>query len=133
MRGSDAGSGDHVPRPHIPEGVKRADDDRETTRDEGGDVFDDDDTGAHLLNNAVELPPKARPLAVEARAFAGHADVLAGEAAAHDVDGLGVEAAHIGVTGSIGPMASQDGPAEGLGLDLPRHVGADASARHAPF
>jgi hypothetical protein len=58
----------------------------EPAADPARDVFDDDRRRLALLDVAAELSPEAGALAFEASSLAGGADVLAGEAARHDVD-----------------------------------------------
>jgi hypothetical protein len=69
--------------------------------------------------------PEAGAAAVEACAFSGVAEVLAGEAAGDDVDGVGVvELAGIRVDDEAGPASGDDAPAGLVVLARPGDVEA---------
>jgi hypothetical protein len=126
VRRSDGGSGDHVPRPHVPEVVKVSEDASEAAPGERGDVFDEDDARADFADEARVLPPEAGPLAFDAGAFAGKADVLAGESAAHDVDGGKISScADVVMAVCLGPVPREHAPAEFIDLDLPNGAGPE--------
>jgi len=128
VRGSHAGCADHSPLAHIPESVKVSDDAREPPCSERGDVLDDDRERADLLDDAAELSPKSASCAVEARALASGANVLARETATDDVDKGKIEScSDIVVPLSVGPMASQHTPAERVSLDLPNGLGVKST------
>lgn len=87
------------------------------------DVLHDDDKGSHLVNDPDVVPPEPRPVPLEPRPFAGAREILAGVAAAEDVDGL--EGADSGVfdeeavSVDVGPVLAEDLAAVRVGLDLP--------------
>jgi hypothetical protein len=119
------------------------------TGEEGGHVLHDDVSGSKLANDPGELRPKTRAGAVEPGAFAGAAEVLTGEPAADEIDGVelaGSDLSHVLEPGGVGEVLGEDGSAVGVLLDLPgdAHPGAleaelepadageEASDIHAP-
>jgi hypothetical protein len=97
--------------------------------EKGGDVLHDDVAGSKLANDPGELGPKTRAGAVDARSSAGAAEVLTGEAAAEEVDRVelaGSDLSHVLESDGVGEAPGEDGPAEGVELDLPgdAHPGA---------
>lgn len=69
----------------IPHGGKVAEDKAETTRAQVRAVLDEDTGRRYLANDARHVVPEAGFAALDARAFPGRADVLAGEAAGDNV------------------------------------------------
>jgi hypothetical protein len=87
-----------------------------------GDVLDDDPARTEALSNMEEAVPEAASITAKARALAGGAEVLAGEAPAQEVDGgegCEVEGPDIVVDLRLGPVAPQHLAAEGVALALP--------------
>ena len=85
-------------------------------------VFSDDPSWSALSDDAGVLGPQSAALAVDAGSPAGQADVLAGEAAADDVDGLHGVASNrsdVLVQRRVRPVLAEDGAREGLDLTLP--------------
>ena len=58
----------------------------QSARAKGCDVFRDEERRPELVNDAEHFKPESAAFAVESRAFAGEADVLARESAANDVN-----------------------------------------------
>ncbi len=90
--------------------------------EEGGHVLHDDVWGSKLANDPGELGPKTRAGAVDPGSPAGGAEVLAGEAAADEVDGVevpGSDLSHVLEPGGVGKVPGEDGSAVGVLLDLP--------------
>jgi hypothetical protein len=95
------------------------------------DVFDDDEAGAHLSDDARELVPEAASGATEADALSCPADVGAGKSSANNVNWRqSRDGADIGVPHGVWPVASEHGAAVRIDLDLPDH-GAEAGALEA--
>src|SRR4051794_18607299 len=59
---------------------------RASAPQEGGDVFHEHESGSKVANGVGDRSPEAGGGAVDAFAFAGVGDVLAGEAGGDDVD-----------------------------------------------
>jgi hypothetical protein len=58
----------------------------EPSSSESWDVFDDHPSGPNCANDPSKIVPKTGPLACESCTLASDADVLAGEAAADEID-----------------------------------------------
>jgi hypothetical protein len=90
--------------------------------EEGRDVLHDDVAGSKLANDPGELGPKTRTGAVDPGSSAGAAEVLAGEAAADEVNRgevAGADLSHVLESLGVGEVPGEDGPAVGVLLDLP--------------
>ena len=82
VRSPDSFCGEHIPRRIVPERGKVSEDAIETSTDECGDVFDEDERWTDLVDDADVLGPEPGACSwCDARTFSSHADVLAGEAA----------------------------------------------------
>ena len=96
------------------------------------DVLHDDVSGSNHANDSMVFPPKTRPLAVEARALACQADILAGESSNEHVWPFGafasfrVEGSHVWENRDMGPVLVEDLGAEIILLALPDHLEASA-------
>jgi hypothetical protein len=91
--------------------------------EEGRDVLHDDVAGSKLANDPGELGPKTRAGAIETSSSSGSAEVLAGEAAADEIDRVevaGADVSHVFEALGVGELAGEDGAAVGVLLDLPR-------------
>jgi hypothetical protein len=84
----------------------------ESPRSESWDVFDNHPSGPYCANDPSKLVPKTRPLSCESCPLARNADVLAGEAAADEIDGpisLGCwESPNVIMAWHVGPMLGKD-------------------------
>jgi len=78
MRRSNVGSSQHCPAAVIPERGQITEHSSESPSKERWAVFHENVAGSNLANDARHVGPHAASLAVNAGAFAGHADVLAG-------------------------------------------------------
>jgi hypothetical protein len=120
VRGANGGSRYAMPLRIKPERGQVAENSVKPPKSEGCDVLHDDVARSNLANEASVLAPQARPLSVNAGSGAGDTDVLAGEAAADDIDAIGepfaLEAPDVGKARDVRPVLSQDGSA--IGLDL---------------
>lgn len=106
---------------------KVPEDDLEPARPERGDVFDDDEAGPKGGHKPSVLGPKAASSTRKASASAGEADVLAGEAAADEVDGgelVADDGSDVGEPVDAGPPSSKDSCAEWVILYLPKDAHA---------
>lgn len=78
------------PGPHIPEVRQPSKDDAEVGSSVAGkqarDVLDKNPGGAEFSDDAMELEPEPAACAIKPRTTARNAEILAGEAAADDVD-----------------------------------------------
>ena len=84
------------------------------------DVLHEHEARSNVRNDPAILAPEARPLARESGALSGEADVLAGEAAADEVDGgESVDGADVVISNSVRPVLREHGPPELFLLDLP--------------
>lgn len=98
-------------------------------------VLDDDDGGAQGSDDAAVLGPKSGPGVVEAPTLACGRHAGAGEAAAHDVDGLevvGSDVADVFVTVCMGPVPFEDATTERIDFDLPEHTRVVERSLKAP-
>jgi hypothetical protein len=86
MRRANGGRSQHSPFSIVPERGQVTEDDTESANSESWGVFHEDEAGLYLANDPRHLSPEPRPLAVEACARAGDADILAREAARNDVN-----------------------------------------------
>ena len=97
--------------------------------DEAGDVFDEDISGSESCDCTPEFKPQSGTIALlNSLAFAGSADVLAGESTGEHIragDFRPVHFSDIAVDGDSWPMLSEDGAAERVALAEPD--GAEAS------
>jgi len=120
VRCANAGSGDHAPCSHVPEAGKVVEDPSKPPACNDRDVFDDDRARLRLVDDAGVFAPETGSLAVNPCSFAGDTDVLAREAATHDVDEWkSGSCADIVVPRRVGPVLRQHSLAEWIALDLP--------------
>ena len=96
------------------------------------DVLHEHESRSHVSNDPAILTPEARPLAAEPGALPGNADILAGEAAAEDVDsreevphGDSVDGADVVISNSVRPVLCENVTTPRIPLHLP----ADPPAR----
>jgi hypothetical protein len=91
-------------------------------RQERCDVFHDDDARSSVANDARELTPQTAALAREASSAPSVRHVLAGEAAAEDVDAprVGSDASHVIETPGSRPMTGEHSATPLVSLALPR-------------
>jgi len=89
MRSPNVGSGQSRPPEIIAEAGKGRGDDVKSTGSNRRDVLEEDERRPVLGDEPPKLPVKTGTASRQARAAAGTADVLTGEAAEDDVDGLG--------------------------------------------
>jgi hypothetical protein len=71
------------------------------------DVLNNDESGSKLPNKAGEFKPKARASALNASAFSGLREVLAGEPPGEEIDGrefVALERADVFIVRHLGPM-----------------------------
>lgn len=136
MRGAQVGSRYAVPLRVIPDRGQVTQDDGESAASEDGDVLDNHEAGPKIANESGKMEPEAGPRACNTSVLAGLAEVLAGEAAADDIDGsvpsskLGcVQLRDIVVAVNVGPMAGKNCPA--VGVDFAEGDGAEAGALEA--
>lgn len=129
--GAEVVGSEHEPVRIVPELGQVSEYDSEPPRSEYWGVFHVNVCGSYLAYQAGEVFPEAGALASDACAFAGCGDVLAGEAAAEDVDvaapGPAFERGDVVPDGEGGQLAvalagEEDGA--GIGLDL---AGADGA------
>jgi hypothetical protein len=112
-----------VPLRVIPERGKVAENGSHSPSKQRCDVLHDDVSGSYFANDPSELVPKTGPLSCESSSFSCNADVLAGEAAADEIDGpisLGCwESPHVVVSWDVGPMLGEDAVGVVIYFDLP--------------
>jgi hypothetical protein len=90
------------------------------------DVLHEHEPRSHVSNDPAKITPEARPLAREPRALSGEADVLAGEAAADEVDGgESVDGADVVISNSVRPVLCENVTTP----RIPFHLPADPPAR----
>jgi hypothetical protein len=109
-----------VPLRVIPERGKVAENGSHSPSKQRCDVLHDDVSGSYFANDPSELVPKTGPLSCESSSFSCNADVLAGEAAADEIDGpisvAGREGSHVTVARHVGPVLGED--AVGIVINL---------------
>lgn len=121
--GSDVGRGDDAAFHSIPGGDEVGRNSIQPARNEGRNIFDDDDAWPEFGDDPEVLAPEAGAGAVEARVFARDADVLTGESATNHLDRLqvvGANVAHVGMANGGGPVHGENAAAPRVKLDLPR-------------
>lgn len=122
LRRADVSSTHHERPAGVARRLQIAEDDICAATAQSRHVLDEHPAWTELADDAGEFVPEPAAVAVEAVAEAGGADVLAGEAAADEVDAGKVGSAgepDIAAPGDGGPVALKDRLAEGVGLDLP--------------
>jgi hypothetical protein len=80
-------------------------------RQKAADVLENHPAGTQLASDAKELPEQPASLSTQARTASSHAEVLAGEAAAEEVNGserCAADFAHISVTLHVRPVEGED-------------------------
>jgi hypothetical protein len=90
--------------------------------EKGRHVLHDDVARSNFANDSGELGPKTRAGAIESGAPAGGREVLAGEAAADEIDGgefAGPDIFDSLMARGGGELVGEDRSAEGVALDLP--------------
>lgn len=136
MRGANGGSWYAVPFRIKPERGQVSEYVVQPSSKQRCDVFHDDESRSNLANNSGVLRPKARPGSGQSSALAGDADVLAGEPSADDIgkSSGSVKGPNVVVAGDVGPVLSEDGPAERVELDEldGAHPGSLKSEAEAP-
>jgi hypothetical protein len=138
VRSANGGSGYTVPLRIIPERSEAPEDDVQSARAKGADVFDDDPRRADFRDEAVELEPEAAAFTGKSCSFSCEADILAGESSTDDIDFLrhigGGQCGHIFKNRYVGPVLTQHQPS--FGVDLAKRGGPHARAlqpqREAP-
>ena len=107
----------------IPERSEAPEDDFQSARSKGADVFDEDPRRADFFDEAAEIKPQSAPFSFKTDAFSGVADVLTGEASADGVNGNSIcfqtrcgECGNIVIYRYLRPMFCQH--AAGVWLDL---------------
>ena len=118
VRSADGGSGYTVPFRIIPDRSEPAEADVQSSRSKGSDVFGDEVARARFLDDPEHFKPESGPLTVEPGTFAGDADILARETAAHDVnarntDGsksVGADLSDVIENRNVGPVATENPP-----------------------
>ena len=132
VRCANGGSGYAMPLRIIPERREAPEHRFQSARSKGTDVFGDDVARAEFADEPVELKPETRARPFEARAFTGEADVLAGEAAANDVDWSNavlfksccIECPHVVIDWNVAPVFAKN--RLGVGFSLAKSGGFDA-------
>jgi hypothetical protein len=89
VRGADGGSGENIPLRIVPERGKVAEDPIGAGAEQSGDVLDEHRARADFADDPRVLAPEPRPSSGKTSALPGNTEVLAREAPADDVDGLG--------------------------------------------
>ncbi len=136
VRRSDVGSSNDEGTGSIAESLEIVSHEREPPTATVGDVFDNDEPRPEFPDDAPKLVPEAGSLPGEPGSVSCDGDVLAGEAAADEVNGSkgscaresNIRDAPIG----IGPVPRKYAPAEVIRFHLPDHV-ADAGPFEAEF
>jgi hypothetical protein len=86
------------------------------------DVLHEHEARSHVSNDPAILAPEARPLARESCALSGEADVLAGEAAAEDVDSReSVDGADVVISNSVRPVLCENVTTPRIPFHLEHH------------
>jgi len=105
----------------IPRFGKLTEHDVESTRSERRDVLHDNDSRSSLANDSCELEPQTAARTREASSRSSERHVLAGEAAAEDVDPRhgGANGSHVVISKSVRPVSREDAAAPRVLLALP--------------
>jgi len=96
------------------------------SRGAAGDVLDDDPLGLERVNGASKRVPEAASSTAKASSLAGAGNVLAGEAAAEEIDGRKGRIRKIGCIGvprDGGPVLREHRATVGIDLTLPDGAG----------
>lgn len=125
-----------IPLRIVPERGQATEDDVEPAREDGFDVFHDNELGSKLANKSKVFEPQSASFSGEPGAKAGEADVLAGESSADGVHGnsicsqaVGREGAHVVVDRDAGPSLVEDSTA--VGGDFAERDGSHSGALKA--
>jgi hypothetical protein len=131
--GANVARGYTVPPSIIPERGQVPENSSEPGTKEAWCIFHDCELRSKLVNEASIFTPQSRTVAIDARASASKADILAREPAADDIDGnsvsgqsVGCEFSDIFVLPHVGPVLRQDAAAEGI--DLAKCDGFEAAS-----
>lgn len=123
MMGANGGRWNTIPPRIVPERGHVSENVSKPSTKESCDVFHEDVTGSNFVNESGIFAPEPRPLAGEASALSGKADVLAGEPATDGIDAdpvpceaIGGESAHVVIGRHPRPMMIEEVPA--LRVDL---------------
>ena len=139
VRCANGGSRNAVPLRIIPDLGQPSENSLQPSIKQRCDVLHDDVPGSKLANDAEIFDPKAGPSAVKSEGFrrVGNANVLAGEAAADDINADAVtnksvcgEGSHVVINRNLRPVLRQDPPA--VGLDLAKGDGLEATSPLQP-
>jgi len=126
-----------VPFRIVPERSEAPEDDVQSPRAKGADVFDDDPRRADLIDEPAELEPEAAAFTGKPCSFSCEADILTGEPTTDDINFLrhigGGQRGHIFKNRYVGPMLAKHQP--GFGVDFAErgspHAGALQPQREA--
>lgn len=110
----------------VAQSIESREDAFESTSLERTDVFDEGEAGRGFFDDAGILEPQSRALAIEAGAQTRIAQILAGEAPAHEVDVRRVKRSHVDVPEHAGPVPLEHAAAPRVELALV----VDLAARH---
>jgi hypothetical protein len=123
VRGTNGGRWYAVPLRVVPARGQVSENSAEPSAKQSCDILHDDKSGSKIANQSGDLAPKSRTLALDPNPRAGVTDVLAGEAAADDIDGnssLGqsgsVEGSHVVKAGDLRPVLGEHRPRKGFDL-----------------
>lgn len=127
MRGANFGSGQARPPCIIPARGQVPENGSEPTRNNSGDVFQEEEFGSYSIGDAQDLPIKSGAFPVDPIASTGNANILARESRMQAIHAAGVFGwveqpditfvhPHAGEP-SIGGTGSQDGAGVGVPLD----------------
>jgi hypothetical protein len=137
VRGADVASTHHERPAGVARRLQVAEDGIRAATAQSRHVLDEHPAWAEFADDAGELAPEAAAVAREANAPTCGGDILAGEAARDEVDGLKIPCpgeADVAASNNVGPVPREDVLTEWLPLDLPAHreAGALEPERHAP-
>jgi hypothetical protein len=110
VRCANTGCGYAVPLRVIPERGQVPENGSDASPEKRGDILHDDVAGAKLANETGVLDPEAAALTREPRAFASNGDILAGEAAANNVNCSDIRAlqlSNVTMDGDMRPVLCQ--------------------------
>ena len=138
VRSANGGSGYTMPFSIIPERSDFPEDGIQSARAKGRNIFDDDPARPDFRDDTAVFLPETGTGAAKPGAFAGEADVLAGEAASNDIDDESVQTqtltgkrADIFVDRNTRPLLFEHGAT--IGLNLAHGSDTETSALKSKF
>ena len=125
VRGANGACGYTMPLRIVPERSERPEYLIQSARTKGGDIFDEDVSRLERVDRFGVLKPESAAFSAKSGAFPGEADVLAGEAAAQEINrfnGLPINGSDVSVSLHCRPVFGEHSLTVGVDFNLPRDI-----------